>query len=90
MLGAKTAQVAQHFGADDLDGTVVDERITLAAGGEAGKGMTRRALEHLIREAGRVPVERDTLYRPVAPAAAAAATVAAPGGGDDANPAFSA
>ncbi len=62
MLGAKTAQVALHFGADDLDGTVVDERITLAAGGDAGAGMTRRELEHLIREAQRVPVERDTVY----------------------------
>jgi aminodeoxyfutalosine synthase len=89
MLGAKTAQVAQHFGADDLDGTVVDERITLAAGGEAGKGMTRRALEHLIREAGRVPVERDTLYRPVAPAAPASAPAPPPPGGD-ANPAYTA
>ncbi|MGD1147000.1 MAG: aminofutalosine synthase MqnE [Thermoanaerobaculaceae bacterium] len=65
MLGAKTAQVALHFGADDLDGTVVDERITLAAGGDAGAGMSRSELEHLIREAQRVPVERDTLYREV-------------------------
>ena len=89
MLGAKTAQVAQHFGADDLDGTVVDERITLAAGGEAGKGMTRRALEHLIREAGRVPIERDTLYRAVAPAAPTSAP-APPSPGGDANPAFTA
>ena len=63
MLGKKTAQVALHFGADDLDGTVVDERITLAAGGRAGAGMSRAELEHLIREARRVPVERDTLYR---------------------------
>jgi aminodeoxyfutalosine synthase len=63
MLGAKTAQVALHFGADDLDGTVVDERITRAAGGQAGAGMTRAELEHLIREARRIPVERDTLYR---------------------------
>ncbi len=62
MLGAKGAQVALHFGADDLDGTVVDERITLAAGGRAGAGMARRDLEHLIREAQRTPVERDTLY----------------------------
>jgi aminodeoxyfutalosine synthase len=88
MLGAKTAQVAQHFGADDLDGTVVDERITLAAGGEAGKGMSRRALEHLIREAGRIPLERDTLYRPVT----APVPEALPAGGDAAaaNPAYSA
>jgi len=62
MLGAKTAQVALHFGADDLDGTVVDERITRAAGGEAGAGMARSQLEHLIREAGRVPVERNSVY----------------------------
>jgi len=72
-LGAKTAQVAQHFGADDLDGTIVDERITRAAGGRAGRGMTRAELVHLIEEAGRVPVERDTLYRPVQHAAHAAA-----------------
>jgi aminodeoxyfutalosine synthase len=89
MLGAKTAQVAQHFGADDLDGTVVDERITLAAGGEAGKGMTRRALEHLIREAGRVPVERDTLYRAVVAGAPAPAVAGAPEP-ESANPAFTA
>ena len=73
MLGAKAAQIALHFGADDLDGTVVDERITRAAGGEAGAGMARAELEHLIREAGRVAVERDTLYHPVAHSAPAAA-----------------
>ena len=65
MVGEKIAQVAQHFGADDLDGTVVDERITLAAGGTAGRGMARSRLEALIREAGRVPVLRDTFYRPL-------------------------
>jgi aminodeoxyfutalosine synthase len=64
-IGAKGAQVALHFGADDLDGTIVDERITWAAGGKAGKGMRRADLEHLIREAGRIPVERDTLYRTI-------------------------
>jgi len=89
MLGAKTAQVAQHFGADDLDGTVVDERITLAAGGEAGKGMARHALEHLIREAGRVPVERDTLYRPVERNGSTAPPPVPPAD-DLANPAFTA
>ena len=65
MLGEKVAQVALSFGADDLDGTVVDERITQAAGGTAGTGLPRRRLEQLIREAGRVPVLRDTLYRPL-------------------------
>lgn len=63
MLGEKIAQVALAFGADDLDGTIVDERITKAAGGEAGAGMARDHLERLIREAGRTPVLRDTLYR---------------------------
>jgi aminodeoxyfutalosine synthase len=63
MLGDKVAQVAQSFGADDLDGTIIDERITYAAGGSSGKGISRARLEHLIREAGREPVLRDTLYR---------------------------
>jgi aminodeoxyfutalosine synthase len=77
MLGAKAAQVAQHFGADDLDGTVVDERITLAAGGTAGTGMSLRRLEHLIREAGRIPTLRDTLYRVIDSSTADAASAAA-------------
>jgi len=65
MLGEKIAQVALHFGANDLDGTILDERITRAAGGSAGTGMARRRLERLITEAGRTPVLRDTLYRPI-------------------------
>jgi aminodeoxyfutalosine synthase len=65
MLGEKVAQVALHFGADDLDGTIVDERITRAAGGTAGVGMSRQRLERLITEAGRTPILRDTLYRPI-------------------------
>jgi aminodeoxyfutalosine synthase len=62
MLTQKIAQVALRFGADDLDGTIVDERITQAAGGVAGKGMTRRQIEDFILEAGRTPVERNTTY----------------------------
>lgn len=77
MLGEKIAQVALHFGADDLDGTVVDERITYAAGGTAGTGLDRRRLESLIREAGRTPVLRDTLYRPLESPSAPASSVAA-------------
>jgi aminodeoxyfutalosine synthase len=65
MLGEKIAQIALHFGADDLDGTIIDERITYAAGGTAGTGMARQKLERLITEAGRVPVLRDTLYQPI-------------------------
>jgi len=62
MLGLKIAQVSQAFGVDDLDGTVVEERITHAAGAETPQALAREELVALIREAGREPVERDTLY----------------------------
>jgi len=65
MLGEKTAQVALNFGADDLDGTVVHELIYHDAGAKTPEGLSVAQLHHLIREAGRVPVERDTLYRRV-------------------------
>ncbi len=62
MIGAKLAQVALSFGADDVDGTVSEEKITRMAGGEAGQFLARNELVRMIKEAGRVPVERDTLY----------------------------
>jgi aminodeoxyfutalosine synthase len=65
MLTPKIAQIAQRFGADDLDGTVIEEKIYHDAGATTPQGMVRRELERLIREAGRDPIERDTLYRPV-------------------------
>jgi aminodeoxyfutalosine synthase len=65
MLGEKTAQVALSFGADDIDGTVVHELIYHDAGAKTPEGLTVDQLHHLIREAGRIPVERDTLYRRV-------------------------
>jgi aminodeoxyfutalosine synthase len=65
MLGIKTAQVAQSFGADDLDGTVVHEKIYHEAGSDAPQELTVEELCRLIREAGRIPVERDTLYHEV-------------------------
>ncbi|MFN5298798.1 MAG: aminofutalosine synthase MqnE [Planctomycetaceae bacterium] len=65
MLGEKTAQTALSFGADDLDGTVVHELIYHDAGAKTPEGLTVDALHRLIREAGREPVERDTLYRRV-------------------------
>src|SRR3954462_14354921 len=65
MLTPKIAQIALRFGADDLDGTVVEEKIYHDAGATTPQGMVRSELERLIRAAGRVPVERDTLYRPV-------------------------
>ena len=65
MLTPDLAQVALMFGADDLDGTVVREEITHAAGAETPQGLTAADLAHLIRAAGCEPVQRDTLYRPV-------------------------
>jgi aminodeoxyfutalosine synthase len=65
MLGVKTAQIAQSFGSDDLDGTVVHEKIYHDAGAQTPQELTVAEIESLIREAGRVPVERDTLYRRV-------------------------
>lgn len=62
MVGPKIAQVSLHFGVDDIDGTVVEERITHAAGAQAGMEMTVAELVGMIRQAGRTPVERDTLY----------------------------
>src|SRR6202035_1534301 len=65
MLTPRVAQVALRFGADDLDGTVVEEKIYHDAGATTPEHMSRAELERLIRAAGRVPVERDTLYNPV-------------------------
>lgn len=62
MLGIKTAQLALAFGADDIDGTVVHEKIYHDAGAETPQEMNVAELERLIREAGRTPIERDTLY----------------------------
>jgi aminodeoxyfutalosine synthase len=66
MLTPKIAQVALSFGADDFDGTVVEERIYHMAGAETDQQLSRAELERIVRVAGFVPVERDTLYRPVA------------------------
>src|SRR5262249_18274640 len=65
MLGIKTAQIALSFGADDLDGTVVHEKIYHDAGSDTPKELTVTEIRRLIEEAGRVPVERDTLYHEV-------------------------
>jgi aminodeoxyfutalosine synthase len=65
MLTPRIAQIALRFGANDLDGTVVEEKIYHDAGATTPEGLSRAELERLIRAAGRVPVERDTLYQPV-------------------------
>lgn len=63
MLTPKLAQVSLGFGADDLDGTVIHETIVHEAGAKTPQGLTVDELVHLIREACRVPAERDSLYR---------------------------
>jgi aminodeoxyfutalosine synthase len=65
MLGIPTAQLALSYGADDIDGTVVHEKIYHDAGSDTPQELTVAELRRLIEEAGRVPVERDTLYHEV-------------------------
>jgi aminodeoxyfutalosine synthase len=65
MLTVKQAQAALHFGADDLDGVVVEEKIGHMAGAESESALTRSELEGMIRDAGFTPVERDAFFNPV-------------------------
>jgi len=65
MMTPRIAQIALRFGADDIDGTVVQEKIYHDAGATTSQSMRRGELLQLIRKAGREPVERDTLYRAV-------------------------
>lgn len=62
MLGEKIAQTALCFGVNDLDGTVVEEKIGHDAGASSPQAMTKESIVNMIRKAGRIPVERDTLY----------------------------
>ena len=66
MLGVKIAQTALYFGADDLDGTVMEERIGHMAGASSAEALTPEELQTLIRAAGHEPVQRDTFFRAVA------------------------
>ena len=63
--GPDVAQIALRFGADDIDGTIVHETIYHAAGSPVPQGLRESDLIRLIREAGRIPIERDTLYNVV-------------------------
>jgi aminodeoxyfutalosine synthase len=65
MLTPRIAQIALRFGADDIDGTIVEEKIYHDAGATTEQFTPRSELERLIRAAGRVPFERDTMYRAV-------------------------
>ena len=67
MIGPKLAQVALAFGADDMDGTVKEEVITHMAGAETEQTLGHKTLIRLIREAGREPIQRDTLYQHLLP-----------------------
>ena len=62
MMGMPMAQLALHFGANDVQGTVVREQIFQAAGATSGTEQKIPELVRFIQEAGRVPVQRDTLY----------------------------
>lgn len=62
MQGVPVAQISLHFGADDMDGTIVEERIMHAAGAETRKGISKPEMIELIRETGYIPTERDTVY----------------------------
>jgi aminodeoxyfutalosine synthase len=61
-LGEKVAQLALSFGADDMDGTIGEEKITHAAGAKTPLQLAKERMEDLISDAGQVPVERDTVY----------------------------
>ncbi len=65
MLGIKQAQIAQWFGADDIDGTVTHEEIYHDAGAQTPQGMTVAELRRLIEDCGRVPTQRDSVYNEV-------------------------
>jgi aminodeoxyfutalosine synthase len=65
MIGPRLAQVGLSFGADDIDGTVTEEKIAHDAGAPTAQSMTVHDLVRLVREAGRRPVERDTVFNVV-------------------------
>jgi aminodeoxyfutalosine synthase len=65
MTGLKLAQIALFFGANDMDGTVVEEVISLMSGAGHGQELSKTELVRVIRDTGRVPVERDGLYQTV-------------------------
>ena len=67
MIGRSTAQLAQSFGVDDIDGTIDDSTkiYTMAGAEEQSPALTTQQLVQLIKDVGRIPVERDTLYNVV-------------------------
>lgn len=61
-IGEKLSQVSLNFGVDDIDGTVIEEKIAHEAGTETSEAMTKDELVNMIYKAGKIPVERDTVY----------------------------
>jgi aminodeoxyfutalosine synthase len=64
-MGLKLAQVALNYGADDIHGTVLEEKIFHMAGAQSPQMQTEAQMVKAIRETGRIPVQRDTFYQPV-------------------------
>jgi aminodeoxyfutalosine synthase len=62
MISPRIAQIGLSMGADDLDGTVIEEKIVHMAGAKTPVGLTVPDLCRLIREAGRRPIQRDSVY----------------------------
>jgi aminodeoxyfutalosine synthase len=65
MIGEKLAQIGLSFGADDLDGTIIEEKISHMAGATSSKGLSSRQIEAMILDAGYIPVQRDSFYNPI-------------------------
>jgi aminodeoxyfutalosine synthase len=74
-MGLPLAQVSLNYGVDDLHGTIMEEKIFHMAGAKTPQEQTVETLEHVIREAGREPVQRDSYYRHLPRKRPAAATV---------------
>jgi aminodeoxyfutalosine synthase len=77
-LGMKLAQVALSYGADDLHGTIIEEKIFHMAGAHSPQLQTEAEMVRAIREAGRIPVQRNTFYEPVKTGDAAPAVIPGP------------
>lgn len=65
MISPRIAQTGLNMGADDIDGTVVEEKIVHMAGAKTPVGLTMEELLRLIRDAGREPIQRDSVYRTI-------------------------
>lgn len=74
-MGLPLAQISLSYGVDDLHGTIMEEKIFHMAGAKTPQQQTVESLRHVIREAGRDPVQRDSFYRLIAPAKSSAPPV---------------